>query len=426
MPSHIFISYSRVDKQFTELFITRLRHMFPDVEIWYDDELHGGERWWDEILHQIAACDVFIYLLSNESVQSPYCQAEFTEARRLQKRVITVQIRDRTNLTDELDDIQYVDMKAGVDDPDMLTRLGGAVRLQLSQARKKRPLWQPSTPKPVVVKEPSRPATAADVDTPKLSSPVIPQPEKPWYRDSRFIVSAILVPFIVAVIGGIFTLINNNGTPNGVTTVLPPVNTSTLVVTATTAPAVNASPAATQPPTDHPPVTAVASPAFTASGPSPETPNAALSLLFPTGLPACTEAGNNPDAARGVVNLYFDQGLHERALGCARRVYELQGEQATLDQQRLVELGQCQNPTAEGGLGGKNFLDRYMALSNIGNSLYVAGKSYRALNNLEQAAAVWNAILQHFNCAWVGDGVTMWSPAVEAEKRLILLTPTSP
>ncbi len=63
---HIFISYSRVDRFFTEHFEARLRRMFPDVDIWFDDHLHGGDVWWDEILSQIAQCDVFIYLLSNE------------------------------------------------------------------------------------------------------------------------------------------------------------------------------------------------------------------------------------------------------------------------------------------------------------------------------------------------------------------------
>ncbi|MBI5668202.1 MAG: toll/interleukin-1 receptor domain-containing protein [Chloroflexi bacterium] len=417
MSPHIFISYSRVDKSFTEHFIARLRRLFPDVEIWYDDELHGGELWWDEIINQIAACDVFIYLLSNESVQSAYCQAEFTEARRLQKRVITVQIRDRTELTDDLDDIQYVDMKAGVDDPEVLTRLGGAVRLQLSKARKKRPLWQPRTPKPVLTKEQSRPANTPDVVTPNLHVPVNPRQEISWYRDSRFIVSAILVPLIVAVIGGAFTLLNNaNNTP----TLLAPTNTLALLATPPSSPGVEVT---TQVPISNLPVTAIPAPGAAASPQPPGTLTAELSRLFPAELPGCVEAGSNADAARGNVNLYFDREQHDRALGCARRVYELQGDQASHDQQRLVELGQCQNPTMPGGLGGKPYLDNYMALSNVGNSLYVAGKSYRALNDLTHAAAVWNALIEAYHCAWVGDGVTMWSPAEEAQKRLILLTP---
>ena len=72
--SHVFISYSRVDKEvFARPFVQRLHRMFPTHDIWWDEELTGGDVWWEEILHQIAQCDVFIYLLSNEFVTSPYC-----------------------------------------------------------------------------------------------------------------------------------------------------------------------------------------------------------------------------------------------------------------------------------------------------------------------------------------------------------------
>ena len=73
--AHLFVSYSRVDQAFTKNFVEQLREMFPQHTVWYDGSLHGGDRWWQEILAQIAACDIFIYLLSNESVTSLYCQA---------------------------------------------------------------------------------------------------------------------------------------------------------------------------------------------------------------------------------------------------------------------------------------------------------------------------------------------------------------
>jgi hypothetical protein len=98
----LFISYSRVDTSFTERLVERLRRVYGLPNVWYDDELHGGQRWWKMILEQVAACGVFIYLLSNESVTSPYCQAEFAEALRLQKPIVTVQVRDKTRLSDDL------------------------------------------------------------------------------------------------------------------------------------------------------------------------------------------------------------------------------------------------------------------------------------------------------------------------------------
>jgi hypothetical protein len=147
----IFISYSRDDSGFVEDLIPQLQIGFPDLRIWHDKSPHGlqgGDLWWEAILIAIAESDVFVYILSNESVQSRYCQAEFTEARRLQKRIITVQARHTTELNDELDDIQFIDMGRGLDDSKALLRLYAAISKQLKLAKKSPPLWESATPKP--------------------------------------------------------------------------------------------------------------------------------------------------------------------------------------------------------------------------------------------------------------------------------------
>nr|MCU0499970.1 SUMF1/EgtB/PvdO family nonheme iron enzyme [Anaerolineae bacterium] len=172
--AQVFVSYSRVDAQFTDAFIRQLQLAFPELKIWHDQSpngLIGGDSWWDAILTGIAESEVFIYLLSNESVQSRYCQAEFTEARRLQKRIITVQVRDRTELTDELDDIQWIDMKDGPRDGEAVARLTAAIRKQLSLAKRTRPLWKPATPKPLKEIPLTRDPNAPPIDTPPLAKP---------------------------------------------------------------------------------------------------------------------------------------------------------------------------------------------------------------------------------------------------------------
>lgn len=113
MMAKIFISYSRVDREFVETLAKYLRRLYGDDNVWFDKKLTGGDKWWDTILDFVAGSDVFVYLLSNESVTSPYCRAEFQEAQRLRKPVITVQIRDRTNISGELADIHWVDMTRG-------------------------------------------------------------------------------------------------------------------------------------------------------------------------------------------------------------------------------------------------------------------------------------------------------------------------
>lgn len=170
----IFISYSRVDSAFVDVLIRRMQQAFPDVMIWHDESPHGligGDNWWDEILRAIAESDVFVFVLSNESVKSLYCQAEFTEARRLQKRIVTIQARDRTELTDALDDIQFIDMKHGPDSPEALPRLFAALTKQLSLARPRRPLWKPATSRPQKDTVPARAANAPETETPPLARP---------------------------------------------------------------------------------------------------------------------------------------------------------------------------------------------------------------------------------------------------------------
>src|SRR5215207_7545193 len=94
--ARIFISYSRVDRPFTEQLARRLRRVYGHEAVWFDEELHGGQAWWEEILAQIANCDIFVYLLSQDSVESDYCQKELAEARRVQKQILPCIIRDRT------------------------------------------------------------------------------------------------------------------------------------------------------------------------------------------------------------------------------------------------------------------------------------------------------------------------------------------
>lgn len=111
--TRIFISYSRVDRSFVDQVIQYLERVFEDV--WFDKRLLGGQDWWKEILEQIKLCDVFIYLISRESVESTYCQAEFKEAQRLKKPILPICIRTQpVVIPEELRDLQIVDMIGGV------------------------------------------------------------------------------------------------------------------------------------------------------------------------------------------------------------------------------------------------------------------------------------------------------------------------
>lgn len=141
----IFISYSRADRPFTRELAKRLRRAY--MEVWYDDKLHGGEVWWEEILAGIRKCDVFVYLVSHDSLKSTYCQAELAEARRLHKLVLPVQIRRiYEDIPDTLREIQVVDMTEGLTADTVTDLLAALMRL----ARRITPAYElPTSPVPV-------------------------------------------------------------------------------------------------------------------------------------------------------------------------------------------------------------------------------------------------------------------------------------
>lgn len=132
----IFVSYAHKDQVFCNRFIEVLKHRYqnrPDVIIWYDRNLTAGVDWWKEIMHQLNKTDIFIYLMSQTALNSEHCQAEFREAYRLRKQIITVQVDKDLNIdNDKLSAIQYVDLTNGLDHADSRQDLLTALDHQLS------------------------------------------------------------------------------------------------------------------------------------------------------------------------------------------------------------------------------------------------------------------------------------------------------
>lgn len=87
-----FLSYKRSDRKFCEILAERIDQRFGNKSVWYDRDISGGLSWWKKILSQIEHCKVFIFLVSEESLQSDYCRAELREAFRLKKPVVPIKI----------------------------------------------------------------------------------------------------------------------------------------------------------------------------------------------------------------------------------------------------------------------------------------------------------------------------------------------
>jgi hypothetical protein len=110
--AQIFLSYSRDDQEPT-------LHLAKDLKdlghvVWLDQELTGGQAWWDQILARIRAADLFVFVLSSASLYSTACQREYGYAAELRRPILPVLVRDGLSLNvlpPVLSQVQFVDFR---------------------------------------------------------------------------------------------------------------------------------------------------------------------------------------------------------------------------------------------------------------------------------------------------------------------------
>jgi len=88
----LFVSYSSQDRSTVDGLAGALRK--AQQQVWFDQELGGGDSWWAKILEQIRACDVFIVALSSNWLQSKPSQSELRYAQALNRPILPVRIGD--------------------------------------------------------------------------------------------------------------------------------------------------------------------------------------------------------------------------------------------------------------------------------------------------------------------------------------------
>jgi len=74
----LFVSYTRQDEALVRALKDDLERVGRSV--WLDHQIHGGERWWQEIIQQIQDAEVFLFALSKDSWRSRPCRAELRYA----------------------------------------------------------------------------------------------------------------------------------------------------------------------------------------------------------------------------------------------------------------------------------------------------------------------------------------------------------
>jgi hypothetical protein len=86
----IFITYAREDG-------TTVTQLGADLEgaerqVWIDRDLTGGQSWWEEILKQIRACDLYVFALSASSLGSRPCMRELEYAQALGRPLLPIKV----------------------------------------------------------------------------------------------------------------------------------------------------------------------------------------------------------------------------------------------------------------------------------------------------------------------------------------------
>jgi hypothetical protein len=70
----IFVSYARKDRELVDVLVrdvVRAQH-----QVWLDQDLTGGEGWWNTVLAQIRGRQLFLFVLSADSIRPRACLAE--------------------------------------------------------------------------------------------------------------------------------------------------------------------------------------------------------------------------------------------------------------------------------------------------------------------------------------------------------------
>ena len=91
----VFISYTRVDAARVDALVEGLRQLRYDA--WLDEELTGGQAWWDTILAQIRASSAVLVALSPAALESVAVQREYEYAHAVGRPLLPV-IVDRVRL----------------------------------------------------------------------------------------------------------------------------------------------------------------------------------------------------------------------------------------------------------------------------------------------------------------------------------------
>lgn len=107
LPQHLFISYSRRDKDYARHLTDHL--IENGFTVWIDSQIEYGDTWFNEIEEAIQACAAFLLLMSPEASKSEWVQKEILLAKRDKKPIFPLLLDG--NEFGIVIDIQFADVK---------------------------------------------------------------------------------------------------------------------------------------------------------------------------------------------------------------------------------------------------------------------------------------------------------------------------
>lgn len=145
MAKDIFISYSRRDQEFVTRLASDLNEQVSGV--WFDQSaIQMGQKWHDEIMDGIRECNVFIVVLSPDSVESKYVQEEVNKALELGKTIFPVIYRPTNwdgGLASLVQDVPVLDLRPESYAENFPKLVNGLVDAESAITVEQRPLLRP-------------------------------------------------------------------------------------------------------------------------------------------------------------------------------------------------------------------------------------------------------------------------------------------
>lgn len=144
----IFISYAHASKDKVLELVELLRSGGYDP--WFDRELIVGQEWKGQLEQAIQKCEIFVYVLTPETILSEWCQWELGKALELKKPIIPILLK-HVSLPKILEVYQFVDFTGGFGAQETARLMVG-----LASALVVNPLIQNSMPNRVLIVEDSQ------------------------------------------------------------------------------------------------------------------------------------------------------------------------------------------------------------------------------------------------------------------------------